>query len=76
MLDKSPTFDSNSKNLFHTSTDSCGVRPPDDNTRSNNTRVLLSSENEHLNKFKKLLAINGIITGDYRSNEINNQHST
>lgn len=43
MLDKSPMFDSNSRKRFHTSTDSCGVRPPDDSTRSNSTRVLLSS---------------------------------
>lgn len=49
-------FDSNSKNRFHTSTDNCGVNPPDDRTRSNNTRVLLSSANENeqnLSKMKK-----------------------
>lgn len=44
MLDRSPIFDSNSKKRFQTSTDKCGVKPPDDKTRSNNTRVLLSSK--------------------------------
>lgn len=46
ILDRSPTFDSNSRKRFHTSTDNCGVSPPDERTRSNSTRVLLSSVND------------------------------
>lgn len=54
ILDKSPTFDSNSRKRFHTSTESCGVSPPEERTRSNSTRVLLSSVKKK-NEFWKLL---------------------
>lgn len=37
-------LDSNSRKRFQTSIDNSDVRPPDDKTRSNSTRVLLSSE--------------------------------
>lgn len=62
ILDKSPMFDSNSKKRFHTSTDSCGVKPPDESTRSNSTRVLLSSgKKEKRNELKLNLNWNGFI---------------
>lgn len=58
-------FDSNSKNRFHTSTDNCGVNPPDDKTLSNNTLVLLSSATKNF-----ILSLQSLpcFTRIYRSN--------